>query len=229
MNPALLAIETATDVCGIALHDGSRVVVSFSLRQRQQHARALVPLVAEAISHLPGGWDAVGAVAVSAGPGSYTGLRIGVSVAKGLCEARGLALVAVPSLDALAAQALPFTEPGDAVAALFNSRRGEVYVRWYRGGPALVPLDEPEALALDDLHSTVPEATRLWLVGEGARAAADELADLSPRVVPDALLLPDAASVARLGYERWQAGLTEDVSAFEPAYLKPFVARATAF
>lgn len=227
MKKALVALETATDVCGVAIHDGHRVVVSSVLRQRQMHARALVPLVAEAVSWLPGGWDSVGAVAVSGGPGSYTGLRIGVSAAKGLCAARDLALVAVPSLDALAAQVLPFLAPGGVVGAAFNSRRGEVYVAWYeKRGEELACLEAPAARLLDAATLGAPEAEHRWLMGEGAPLLAPLLA--RPATVFPDTFAPDPAWVARLGYDRWQRGETEDVAEFEPDYLKPFIAREPA-
>lgn len=229
MNPALLAIETATDVCGIALHDGTSVIASAVLRQRQQHGRSLVPMIEQALANAQVRWDDLGAVAVSAGPGSYTGLRIGLSVAKGLCAARDLALVAVPSLDALAAQVQPFVSEGDLVGAAFNSRRGEVYAAWFAATDGrLETVHAPVAAPLTDPIPPLPNAGTVWLVGEGAALVSPLVAHPDVRVVPNSLLASDPASVARLGVARWRDGRVEDVASFEPDYLKPFVAREAA-
>ena len=222
MKTALLALETATDVCGVALFDGGQVLVEYVLRQKQQHARALVPLVEAALQGLPGGWETVGAVAVSAGPGSYTGLRIGVSAAKGFCAARDLPLVAVPTPDALAASLAPLAPDGAVLGAALPSRRGEVYVAWYRveGGEAL-PLAPAAALSLAAAALSAPPAPDgLWLVGPGAPALASLLP--SARVIPDGALAGPAGWVARLGACRLARGETESVALFEPYYLKNF-------
>ncbi len=221
MKQALLALETATDVCSVAVHDGVRVVFDASIRLKQQHARALAPLVAEALRWLPGGWEALGAVAVSAGPGSYTGLRIGVSTAKGLCAARDLALVAVPSLDALAHRARHAVRTGEALGAVFPSRRGEVYLRWFfRVDDGFEAYGDARALTLDHAATSAPQQKPLVLVGAGAEA----LAPLLPRarVLSGELVSPHATAVAALGFDRWQRGEAESVEAFEPDYLKAF-------
>ncbi len=225
MKKALLAIETATDVCSVALHDAGGIVAVFSLTRKQQHARALAPLIETAITWLGGGWDALGAVAVSAGPGSYTGLRIGLSTAKGLCAARDLDLVAVSTLEALAHVALPAVLDDGLLGAVLPSRRGEVYLQWFRrhqdalvaGGPAA-----PLALG-DALRADFPGGSAPVLVGSGGALLATALLPrISVTVLSPEVFMPDAAVVARLGYARWLRGETESVAHFEPDYLKPF-------
>ncbi|MEO1077246.1 MAG: tRNA (adenosine(37)-N6)-threonylcarbamoyltransferase complex dimerization subunit type 1 TsaB, partial [Bacteroidota bacterium] len=107
-----LGIETATDVCSVALLEDDAVLAEASLRLPRQHAARLMPLVRDVLAHTGRATTDLDLVSVSEGPGSYTGLRIGVSTAKGLCLATGAALVGVGSLDALAQTADGIAEPG---------------------------------------------------------------------------------------------------------------------
>jgi tRNA threonylcarbamoyladenosine biosynthesis protein TsaB len=165
------------------------------------------------------------AVAVSAGPGSYTGLRIGVSTAKGLAMALDTALVAVPSLEAMAEAAHPAMQRGEVACALFPSRRTEVYAAVYRyAGATLDSLAPAAALPTAALAERLRTLTAdaLWVVGPGADRLAP-LLDAPPypvRLLPADRVPPSAAHVARLGARRLAAGATEDLAAFEPQYLK---------
>jgi tRNA threonylcarbamoyladenosine biosynthesis protein TsaB len=222
----LLAIETATDVCSVALVDEGAVVAVAEILRPRAHAGQLAPLIASLLERE--GMRAVdlGAVAVSAGPGSYTGLRIGVSTAKGLCFASGAALVAVPSLEALASSILGLVNEDDLIVAAFGSRRNELYLAGFAvRGNGLVSAADPAALSYDEVDRWLPTASgRLWLIGEGAV----NLSGLTGRphlALDPAVHRPSAASVGRLGWRRWEDGTVEDLPAFEPYYLKPFEAR----
>jgi tRNA threonylcarbamoyladenosine biosynthesis protein TsaB len=229
MPRVLLAIETATEVCSVALlADGVPVGVAEVLRPRS-HAEWLVPLIRDLLAQQ--GLEAadVACVAVSAGPGSYTGLRIGVSTAKGLCVATGASLVAVPSLAALASGVAGIPAGDDLLVAAFRSRRGEVYAEAFRPtGAGLASVAGPEAIAVDAASGWLPEvAGTLWLIGE---AAGDLDAVLPPgaRVLDSVVHRPSALLVGQTAWPRWRSGHVEDVGAFEPSYLKPFeVRRAT--
>ncbi len=227
----LLAIETATDVCSVALMQGDRVTVELALRRPRAHAETLAPMIQEALRYGEVAPRDLDAVAVSSGPGSYTGLRIGVSTAKGLALAADARLVAVPSLEALAASVAPLAAPGEAICALFNARRHEVYAVVFLVGEKnnkLERLTETTALAVDDLPTwlEVPTGTRLWLVGEGVPRALSVLEDrLALRPLDPLVFVPAAASVARLARPRLAEGRVEDIACFEPFYLKEFVAK----
>ncbi len=232
MPNRLLALETATDVCSVALAEDARVTATLTLARPRMHAEQLVALIRDALRYGGIEAEALDAVAVSMGPGSYTGLRIGVSTAKGLAMAVGAKLVGVPSLEALAATAAPAADPGDVVCAAFNARRDEVYAAAFRveAEDALTPVTETAALAADDLSTWLPVQTtgRLRLVGEGAPLIAEALRpqwDERIRILPADAFAPDAAAVARLGKARLKRGETEDLATFEPFYLKAFVAR----
>ncbi len=229
MTPsALIALETATDVCGVALAQAGRVTVELTLSRPRAHAENLVPLIADALRYAGLPVTALDAVAVSQGPGSYTGLRIGVSTAKGLAMAVGARLIGVPSLAALAHQAAPAARPGDFIGAAFNARRDEVYAAVYAVGEAgaLTPVVPETACAPAELPARLPAHPPgcLWLTGEGAPALAQAL---TPALTgyPRIKLLPvsvSAAAVARLALTR---DTGEDLATFEPFYLKAFVAR----
>lgn len=227
----LLALETATDVCSVAVADGSRLVAEVSLRRPRAHAEQLVPMVGEALRLAGRAATDLGAVAVSQGPGSYTGLRIGASTAKGLALAAGARLVAVPSLEALASRAAPFAGPGDLVLPAFNARRDEVYAAAFRVGVggAITPLRDTAVLSLGALGAWAPspESGCVWLLGEGARQTAPALAEagMEARVLGPEAVAPSAAAVARRAWPRIESGAFEDVAAFEPFYLKAFVAK----
>lgn len=227
----LLGLETATDTCSVALMQEERVTVELALHRPRVHAEHLADLVREALHHGEITAGDLAAIAVSMGPGSYTGLRIGVSTAKGLALAAEADLVGVPSLQALAARLVPMADPGDWVLPCFPSRRGEVYAAAYhvREDATLEEKRAASALRLEDAADwlDLPSVRRLWLLGPGTPRLETTLAEavlplnvLAPESYP-----PSASSVARLGHERWTADATENVATFEPFYLKDFVAQ----
>ncbi len=203
-----LGIDTATDVCAVALLDGDRVLFEATLDVPRSHGRRLAPIVAQAFEHTGRATAALGLIAVSAGPGSYTGLRIGMSTAKGLALATGAAVVAVPTLQALAATA----GLDGPVVAVLPSRRGEVYAAAYSGDDEV---SSPTALATEAVADWLPTD----LAGIGGPSA-DRLADVRPGL-RRLDLRPSAVVVARLGRRRHHASGGDDLAALEPLYLKP--------
>ena len=203
-----LGLDTATDVCAIALLDGDAALFEATLAVPRSHGRRLAPLVAEAFAHVGRPPSDLELVAVSAGPGSYTGLRIGMSTAKGLALATGAALVAVPTLSALAASA-PGAGP---VAVVLPSRRGEVYAAVLDGD---AEIREPAALAIDRVGSWLPDD--LWaLGGPGTDRLADVRSDL-PRLD----LRASGAAAARLAQRLLRERGADEAGSAEPLYLKP--------
>lgn len=229
----LVAIETAAGPCSVALLIDGDVVVELTLNRPRAHAENLVPLLADALRY--GGLEAgdLDAVAVSAGPGSFTGLRIGASTAKGLAVAVDADLVDVPSLEALAFPARDMLAESDILLAAFDARRDDVFASAFRREPdgSLGVRMETVAISAGELArrlGTVEGA--VWLVGDGgakiARAWPDGAAPAT--LLPEADVHPAAASVARLGAARLSRGETADPSHFEPFYLKDFVAKTPA-
>lgn len=221
----LLAFTTATDACAAALWEGGpdgRVVAEAALRRGQEHAARLVPLVEALLALADARLADVAAIAVAAGPGSYTGLRIGASTAKALCLATGAALVPVATLDALALAAAPAAPDGHTLVVALPSRRGEVYAGAFDvSGPYPTALAEAVALPLDGAEAWVgalPDsgARPLALAGPGA----DRLAPHMPGAKRVADRGGEAAALARLAARALADGRMADVAAWEPAYLK---------
>ena len=221
----MLVLETATDVCSLALCEGPRLLAALDLHLPRAHGALLAPAIEQLLGWAGLAPPALAAVAVSAGPGSYTGLRIGLATAKGLCFALGLPLVAVPTLAGLAAQAAPLAQAlPDAARArivpLLDARRREVYVAHYDAqGRALAPA-QAHILTEESFLAELAAGPVLF-VG----AAAAKLAGLPAARHPQALLLPELAPSARalgpLAAARLAAGQVEDLAGFEPLYLKP--------
>ena len=211
-----LGIDTSGDVCAVALLDGDAVRFQAEIAVPRAHGRRLAPLVGQAFEHVGADVAELGLVAVAVGPGSYTGLRIGVGTAKGLALATGCAFAAVPTLQALAASGPPSGGPGPTdrpVVAVLPSRRGEVYAGAYRDDGSGVPVEvaAPAALAVDEVAGWMPPGAAVGGPGAGL------LGLDAPRVG----LRASGAAVARLGLARWRAAGGDDPAAAEPLYLKP--------
>ena len=223
----ILAIETGTDICSVALvRDGELLALRESDEERN-HAKKIGVFVDELLRESGVAADELDAVAVSKGPGSYTGLRIGVSFAKGLCYGLNIPLVAVGSLDSLSEVAREDYEAGivdienwdEAILCpMIDARRMEVYTQLFNAEGAAQ--NEVEAKIIDE-ESFVAERTSgtpCVIFGSGAAKCAE--------VLQGAILIdvvPSARGMARLAEQAFVDGKTEDVAYFEPFYLKDFV------
>lgn len=221
-----LGIETATSIASVAIVVANRVAAERALPMRGSHARTVLPLIDATLEAAGIGLRTLDVLAVSIGPGSFTGLRIGLSVAKGLALATGLPVVGVPTLDAYAHHVGP--RPG-LLCPLLDARKGEVYAaayRWQAGDPLCVM--PPAAVAPERFAAAVHGPCTL--VGDGVDAYADlwrrELGDAA-ELISFAALPPSAASVARLGLTRAVASGTDDLADLEPSYCRPSQAELT--
>ena len=222
-----LGIETATHVCSVALFEDKRLLDHRSTEQPRSHAAQLVPLVGQLLDDTGNTPMALDLIAVSAGPGSYTGLRIGASTAKGLAFSADAALVAVPSLEAMALSAwLEDRNTPNSIVAVFPSRRGEVYVAAYSVEENLTRcISEPAAISLEDIANWLPDGPLTF-----AGPAAEIVTQATETANPDGGITisyakPSAVAVARLGLQRYKNGFMENVAEWEPFYLKSFVAK----
>jgi tRNA threonylcarbamoyladenosine biosynthesis protein TsaB len=195
----LLALDTATPatVVGVLLGDGSVVEARDDPAEgsRGEHASRLLPLVEQALQRAGVGWDELDRIAVGVGPGGFTGLRIGIATARALAQARGLPVVPVSSLAALAAG----VEEADLIAAVIDARRGEVFAAAYEGDRERIA---PAALAPAVLAERLRAATvPVQAVGDGAVRFRTELEAAGVAVPADgsALHRIAAAPLCRLG------------------------------
>ena len=222
----ILCIETGTDICSVGLARDGELISLRESDQGRDHAKRLGVFVDELLRETGVMPDELDAVAVGKGPGSYTGLRIGVSFAKGLCYGLQIPLVAVCSLDALAEVAIEDYEAGildveawDEVTLcpMVDARRMEVYTCLYNAKGE--PQGEVSAEIIDgESFADVRREGQLVIFGYGAAKCRE--------VLPDATYInitPSARGLARLAQQRLSAGEVEDIAYFEPFYLKDFV------
>lgn len=223
--PLLLALETATPRSSVALVRGEVLVAARALPPGVPVSAALLPAVAETLAGAAVALADVEAFALSIGPGSFTGLRVGLATLKGLAFGSGRPAVAVPTLAALAAGA----PAGDApLATLLDAQRGEVYAAaWERAGADLRVLLPEGLYRLEELCPLLPG--RVCLLGDGALLHAERLRE---RLGPGAVVAghghaaPQAADVARLGALGLAAGQGADPAALVPRYLRRAEAEA---
>lgn len=219
----ILHIETTTDVCSVALSKDGELLLSREDRKGPSHAAKLGPFVDEAIAWMEQKNWVPDAVAVSAGPGSYTGLRIGVSMAKGLCYAWGIPMIAVSTL-AILVEALKHRgrlSQGDCVRPLMDARRMEVYTALYASDGRLLKPVEAKILEPESFCDEQPEGT-FWFVGNGSEKF-KEISACSNACF-DVDLVPLAADMRFLAETAFAKSDFVDVAYFEPYYLKDFVA-----
>lgn len=222
----ILCIETGTDICSVGIARNGEPVSLRESDEGRDHAKRVAVFVDELLRETGVAPDELDAVAVGKGPGSYTGLRIGVSFAKGLCYGLGIPLVAVGSLDALTEVAIEDHEAGiidvkdwdDAVLCpMVDARRMEVYTSLFdTTGRSLSEVSAE--IVTSESFAEVRAERRMVIFGNGAAKCRE--------VLPDAVyinVVPSARGLARLAQERLSAGETEDIAYFEPFYLKDFV------
>jgi tRNA threonylcarbamoyladenosine biosynthesis protein TsaB len=219
----ILAVETATSAVSVALLRGEALLDEWTSEDARAPSERLLPGIDALLARAGARLDAIGGFAVSVGPGSFTGLRVGIATVKGLAFASGRPVAAVPTLAALA---LGGRDGGAPVAVLLDARRGEMYAAVYGAdGAALVAetVAKPAALA-----ERLAAGTRI-VVGEGAEAAAAELAALRGKgvvVLPRPIGLARAAAVGVLGARMLARGEGGEAARVAPRYVRRAEAEA---
>lgn len=213
----LLALDTSTQTAGLALYDGERVLSEIIWTSRDFHTVELAPAILDAIQKSGKKIDKVEAVAVALGPGSFTGLRIGLALAKGIALARHLPVIGIPSLDILA-YAQPLVNL--PLAAILRAGRGRLAIDWYQA-------EKKGWISQNKLDVTTAE--QLVELIEIPTLVAGELNEDERHILRRKKKLIDLATpahslrrpgyLAELGWRRWQAGQNDDPAALAPIYL----------
>lgn len=223
----ILAIDSATQVAGVALVARDRVVREEFVNFRKNHSEILMPLIAATMKESQCEWGQITALAVTAGPGSFTGLRIGMATAKGLSLAAGLPIAAIPTLEVLAHN---LAGSQAVVATLLDARRQEVYYSCYdvqeRYPQPLLPIMacSPERAARETaalLDKTGREG--IIMLGDGVAPYYDYFATcLGKHLLPVSphLMLPRAAALGSLAWQAVDAGKLEDGLTVKPMYIR---------
>lgn len=216
-----MSIETATEVCSVAVARDGRVVALRENGEGLNHSTLLGVFVDEALREAGVGAGELDAVAVSKGPGSYTGLRIGVSLAKGLCYGAGKPLLAVGTLEALARGAIDRVREEALYCPMIDARRMEVYTAMYDGeGREVCPTT---AAVLDEGWGAEWLARGpVYFFGNGSEKARGLLTHANARFLEG--VRASAVNLVPLAERAFAEGRFEDVAYFEPFYLKDFMA-----
>ncbi len=217
----LLAIDSSGMTATVALMTDGALTAEYTTNDKKTHSQTLLPMIAqilEAVGVTPAELDAI---AVSKGPGSFTGLRIGAATAKGLGQAIGCPLISVPTLEAMAMQAYGY--PG-VIVPMMDARRNQVYTGIYRyeNGKLTTMLDT-SLLMIDEILEKVQQlGLSVMFMGDGALVQKAKIQAAIPEAdfAPAFMDRQRAAAVAALGYEYYLAGKTMDAADFGPDYLR---------
>ena len=224
----ILSIETGTDVCSVALANDGELMALRESDEGRDHAKKVALFVDELLKETGVQPSDLDAIAVGKGPGSYTGLRIGVSFAKGMCYALGIPLIAIGSLNALTEVAREDFEAGiidveddvwgrAVLAPMVDARRMEVYTQLFTTSGESLTEVVAEVVTPESFASPRSESPFI-IFGNGAAKCAETLAG--------SLLVnvsPSARGIVRLAEEAFNAARFEDLAYFEPFYLKDFI------
>lgn len=224
----LIFIETSTSLCSTALADDGRIICSRRSTEPRAHASMTAVFIKQVLDEA--GWKVsdLDAVAVSAGPGSYTGLRVGASTAKGLCFGAGIPLVSVSTPDILARQAIEagLPEGCTAILPMIDARRMEVYTAIYSPDGERLGEINPKVLdenSFADLFAAGPVA----VIGDAADKFKQVRTVSCPTLSPTSVFIqccPEATAMLVPAMRKYEKKEFEDVAYFEPFYLKQFVA-----
>lgn len=213
----LLAFDTAQGALSAAVFDGEEEIASLFEERTRGHAEAMMPMVETVLAEAALGFADLDALAVTVGPGTFTGLRVGLAAARGIALSLGLPLVGVTTLEAIAEPVA--AEADEIVLASFDARRDEVYMQAFSADGT--ERTEPLLVGLGDVLSRLP-AGPLVLVGTGAPLIAARLsASTQPFRIAEARPQPDASAVARIAVRRFgEKGAAAFLAPPAPLYLR---------
>ncbi len=210
-----LSIDTASAMASIALSSQGRLLAELTWDCGRDHSRQLLPAIDGLLARQSSSKEALGAVFVCIGPGSYAGVRVGMSTAKGLAFALEVPLAGVGRLEI---EAYVFAAIGLPVVAVHRAGRGELAWAAYQANPGWRELIPPRLSAPQALAGELPNGA--LITGELDDAIAAELTQRGQRVVPGAAAVRRAALLAELGWQRLQTGQADDPKSLEPLYLR---------
>ena len=220
----LLQIETATTVCSVALAKDGEVVAFKQVDERNKHAEVITVFTDELIAKGGFTYACIDAIAVSCGPGSYTGLRIGISTAKGLCYALDKPLIAIETLEAMAWGAISEAKPAADVilCPMIDARRMEVYTALFNAKGERI---KPTAAEIIDENSFAHllQNHKVLFFGDGAEKCREIIGN-SPNALFLTGFINSATHLTKKAAEKFILKDFEDVAYFEPYYLKDFIA-----
>lgn len=220
----ILSLETATRTCSVALHKDENLLAVQHFHVDKSHSAILHPIINNLLDYTETDRKQLSALAVSAGPGSYTGLRIGVSAAKGICFGLDIPLIAIDTLEAMAHDITKYNLTGAWLCPMLDARRMEVYCQIRDAEEKLLMSTRPLILDENSFKNDL-ENQQIIFFGDGSDKCRPLLEPLYPNSLFIKGVLPSAASVGSLAIDRYKKGSFDDTAYFTPNYLKEF--RAT--
>lgn len=218
---AILSIETSTSVCSVALHENGNLLAVKEVFTPQSAAAQLAKMVEDVFDEAKTSKKELKAVAVSAGPGSYTGLRIGVATAKGICFGLNVPLISIDSLLVLALH--PSIPSGaDFLCPMIDARRMEVYCSLLDTSFNVVEATQAKVIDSSSFSNYLAKRSILFF-GNGATKCRDALSH--PNAYFSEIAYTSAASMGNPAFDKFQTHQFESLALFEPNYLKEFVAK----
>ena len=217
----ILSIETSTKVCSVALHQEGKLLAISELYTEKSHSGMLTTLCENVVKNAGFSLKYLDAMAVAKGPGSYTGLRIGVSTAKGFCFALDKPLISINTLEAMAFQVKDFYDETYLLCPMIDARRMEVYCQIFDN--LMNVISETEAKIIDELSfSELLNKQKIVFFGDGSAKCKAEIKHKNA-VFLNTAIHPSARTVGFLATNSFEKSLFENVVTFEPFYLKDFV------
>lgn len=218
----VLAVESSAVAASVAVKKDEQLLAEMTVNRGNTHSENLLPMVETLLNKLNLTVDDVDLFAVSVGPGSFTGVRIGVATVKGLTFGKGKPCAGVSTLEALA-ENLSFL-PDALICPVMNARRNQVYTALFRGKDRLLQDSALSVAELDQILSAYPEP--VWFVGDGYDLVTS-LISHSFTPLPQRLQLQSAASVAAVALRAAKEGKTTNDASLSPVYLRPSQAERT--
>jgi len=214
--PTILNIETSTDICSVCIASGLEVLAIRETPRSYSHSESIAVFIDECLKELDMKAADLDAVAIGGGPGSYTALRIGAATAKGICYAVSIPMIAIGTLDALAATLVGRVGETDLIIPMIDARRSEVYRAIYNSkGDELQPV---EPIILDETTYTEYEtADQVHFCGDGTPKS-KEILSISNAIFHD--IECSAIHMVPLSLEKYNKSNFEDIAYYEPLYYK---------
>jgi len=211
----LLAVDTSTAQVGIALYDGAQVIGEFAWRSTQRHTVELAPAISDLLKRCGLTMDDVHALGVALGPGSFTSLRVGLALVKGLSLSKHIPLIGIPTMDILA-HAQPASRHPLAVA--IQAGRNRFALGWYKSSKKAWQAQGPARIVtIDGINAEIENLS--IVCGEFSAQERQELNRKNIRLVSPAQAVRHPANLAELAWARWQAGDVDDEASLAPIYL----------
>jgi len=216
----ILSIETSTSVCSVALHLEGKLLAYQSLLIARSHAEYLLSIIEHILEVSQYTFKDLQAIAISKGPGSYTGLRIGAATATGLCYALDIPLIAIHTLEAMVVAVKPFNINSALCCPMIDARRLEVYCLITDASGNILEEAHPHIVTENSFLNWL-NTRQILFFGDGAEKCKPILSYHQHAIFINGIY-PSAEQIGSLAYQEFQQNKLVDISTFSPLYLKPF-------